>query len=348
MEDSHSCHTPAGKTPKKRWFQNPLVLTSAGTFLLLALSFLFPFLVHFRIALLEYLRMMWLPIVLGFVAGGLMDYYIPQEYISKFLAARGKRTIFYSTALGFLASACSHGIIALSMELHKKGASGPAVVSFLLASPWANLPITILLIGFFGPKGFFIIGGALLVSTVTGLLFQILDRKGWIESNPNSVPVNEDFSILEHIRERLRGSQMDVSAFKNAFRGVSRGMFSLADMILWWIIVGMVLASLISAFVPESIFHRFLGPSFIGLLVTLGAAAVLEICSEGTAPLAFEIYRQTGAFGNAFAFLMGGVVTDYTEVGLVWMNLGRKTALWMLALTIPQVLLLGWLFNLFF
>jgi len=35
--------------------------------------------------------------------------------------------------------------------------------------------------------------------------------------------------------------------------------------------------------------------------VTLIVATIMEVCSEGTAPLAFELYRQTGAFGNAFA-----------------------------------------------
>jgi uncharacterized membrane protein YraQ (UPF0718 family) len=80
--------------------------------------------------------------------------------------------------------------------------------------------------------------------------------------------------------------------------------------------------------------------------MTILVATIFEICSEGTSPLAFEIYKQTGAFGNAFAFLMGGVVTDYTEVGLIWINLGKKTALWMLAITLPQVILLGWIFNL--
>jgi hypothetical protein len=44
---------------------------------------------------------------------------------------------------------------------------------------------------------------------------------------------------------------------------------------------------------------------------------------------------------------MAGVATDYTEVGLVWMNLGKRTALWMIAICVPQILLLGWVFNMF-
>jgi len=291
--------------------------------------------------------MAW-PIGLGFLIGGVIDYYIPREYISKILAQKKKRTVFYAIGLGFLASACSHGVIALSMELHKKGASGPAVVSFLLASPWASLPITFLLIGFFGAKAFVIIGSALFVALTTGLVFQVLDQKGWIEKNKYSVTVAGDFSIRQDLVKRFREYRFSMTQGLQDVQGVLKGMGALAQMVLWWILIGMVLASLASAFVPANIFHRFLGPTLVGLLITIALAAVLEVCSEGTSPLAFEIYRQTGALGNAFAFLMGGVVTDYTEIGLVWMNLGKRTALWMLVLTIPQVLLLGWIFNTLF
>ncbi len=75
-------------------------------------------------------------------------------------------------------------------------------------------------------------------------------------------------------------------------------------------------------------------------------ATIIEVCSEGSSPLAFEIFRQTGAFGNSFVFLMAGVATDYTEIGLIWSNIGKKTALWLPVVTVPQILVLGYVFNL--
>ena len=72
-------------------------------------------------------------------------------------------------------SACSHGILAI--ELYKKGANTSSVIAFLLASPWANLPITFLLFGFFGPKAIFIVVSALIIATTTGLIYQELERK---------------------------------------------------------------------------------------------------------------------------------------------------------------------------
>jgi uncharacterized membrane protein YraQ (UPF0718 family) len=244
---------------------------------------------------------------------------------------------------GFLMSACSHGILALAIQLYKKGASTPAVVSFLLASPWANLPITILMFGFFGIKAFLIIISAVVIALITGFIFILLESRKMVESNPNTLAVPEGFSIIQDARRRLAGTKFNPAA---AVKGIWKGSAALANMVLWWILLGMLLASLAAAYIPTHFIHQYMGPTLLGLLVTLVLATVIEICSEGSAPLAFELYRQTGALGNSFTFLMAGVVTDYTEIGLLWTNVGWKTAVWLPVITVPQVLLLSWLFNL--
>ncbi len=330
---------------KSPWYLRGLSLTLFVVLGLLGASLVFPFFHPFFKAFTDYARIIFWPVLIGLLLGGVIDRYIPQTYISKHLSSPQKRTILYSVGLGFLMSACSHGILALSIELHKKGASGPAVVSFLLASPWANLPITVLLFGFFGWKAFWIIFGALLIALNTGWILQKLGQAGKIEKNVFSVMVEQDFSIRRDIAERWKRSRFSFSGLLKDLQGIWKGSLNLADMVLMWILIGMMLAGLAGAFVPSHVFHQYLGPTLLGLLVTLVIATVLEVCSEGTSPLAFEIYRQTGAFGNAFVFLMGGVVTDFTEIGLIWKNLGKRTAFWMVAISLPQAILLGWLYN---
>jgi len=44
---------------------------------------------------------------------------------------------------------------------------------------------------------------------------------------------------------------------------------------------------------------------------------------------------------------MTGVATDYTEISLIWSNIGKKTAFWLPIITVPQILILGYLFNRF-
>ncbi|MFH1269534.1 MAG: permease [Candidatus Omnitrophota bacterium] len=344
VKDAAVCYPPA----KKKFFKNRLFIVSGISFLLVIASLSIPFLIPFRQAFIAYLKVIWWAVLLGLFLGGIIDYYVPREYISKILARKSPRTIFNAVFLGFLMSACSHGILALSIQLHKKGASNPSIVSFLLASPWANIPITMMLIAFFGIKGLFIIIAALVVAINTGFIFLFLDKKGLIERNKNSVEVSREFSILKDFKARLKNYKFSLSGLAGDLKGVIGGALALSDMVLWWIIIGMLIASIAGAYIPTNFFHRFMGPTLLGLIVTLALATVIEVCSEGSSPLAFEIYRQTGALGSSFVFLMAGVATDYTEIGLLWTNVGRRVALWMPLVTVPQIVVIGYIANLIF
>ena len=341
MADAPLCCAPR----KAPFYKNKTIIVAAILAALIFLSHVLPILVPFRKSLFSYFRTIWWAILLGLFFGGIIDYYVPRKYISHILAKPKKRTIFYSVILGFFMSACSHGILALSMELHKKGASNPAVVSFLLASPWANLTITIMLIGFFGLKALYIILSAFVIAIITGLIFQVLERAGLIEKNDNSVAIEDGFSVLKDIKKNFREYKFSIRTAKNDLKGIFSGSFALGNMVLWWILIGMGIASLAGAYVPQNFFREFMGPTMLGLFVTLAFATVIEVCSEGSAPMAFEIFRQTGALGNSFVFLMAGVVTDYTEIGLIWHNIGKKTAIWLPIITVPQVVVLGFIAN---
>jgi len=170
IKDAAVCYPSA----KRSLFKNKLFIVSSIAFILILISWFVPFLVPFRKSFLMYLRTIWWAVAAGLFLGGIIDYYVPQEYISKILSRKRPTTIFNAVFLGFLMSACSHGILALSIQLHKKGASNPAVVSFLLASPWANFTITVMLISLFGLKGLFIILSALIVAINTGFIFMFL------------------------------------------------------------------------------------------------------------------------------------------------------------------------------
>lgn len=307
--------------------------------IILAADFM-PKLDMLKTKLISYIGMIWWPVMLGLLIGGAIDHYIPKEYISNYLATPRKRTILLSVLLGFLASTCSHGILAISMELNKKGASNASVISFLLASPWASMPVTFLILRLFALKGFLIIISAIIIAIFTGFIFLLLDKKGLIEKNINTVQGSR-FKVegfASHLAPRT--SHKIISDIK----GILRGAVSLADMVLFWVFLGILFAGLVS-YIPLVLVKNYLGPNALGLFATLLLAAIIEVCSEGSSPLAAELYQKTHAFGNSFAFLMGGVVTDFTEIGLIWANLGKKTATWFLLVTIPQVILFGWLFN---
>lgn len=327
----HSCHRearPAVAPPNRR------LLIVLGIFLAIFATSFLPALSALNESLIEYLSVVWWAVLLGLLLGGVIDYFVPDGFVVRFLGTPRRITLLYAVVAGLLMSACSHGILAIAMQLYKKGASVPAVIAFLLASPWSNLPITILLFSFFGLKAFLIVGGAMLIALTTGAVYMLLDRLGWIEGSSSAADVNAVSwsNLLEFDAGR-------------AAQGVAAGSMSLANMVLWWILIGILAAAFIGAFVPAHWFMEYLGPDFAGMGLTLLGATVIEVCSEGTSPIAFEIHDRLGVLGNPFLFLMAGVVTDYTEIGLLWSTIGRRTALWLPVVAVPQVFLLAWVFN---
>jgi len=278
----------------------------------------------------NYLRLTWWAILLGLLIGSLIEILIPEEFMANLLG-KGKKSIFIAVFLGFLASACSHGILAIAISLYKKGASTASTLAFLLAAPWANLAITILLFALFGMKAFFIISGAILIAIISGFIFQVLESKGLIEGSKAK-------STGKKIKWFWPG-------WGKLSQGIGVNMWSLTKMVVWWILLGFFLASILGSFIPEMVFHRFFGPSVLGMLATLALASIIEVCSEGSAPLAFELFQKTGAFGNAFVFLQAGVATDFTEIGIVLTNIGKRAAIALVLVTVPLILVLGFLFN---
>ncbi len=320
---------------KRPWYKEPLFLVVAviSITFLLHLLFLANGIEIFK-PLFEkffgYLRMTWWAIFLGLLIGSLIEILIPGELMANLLGKR-KRSIFVAVLLGFVASACSHGILAIAVSLYKKGASTASTLAFLLAAPWANLAITFLLFSLFGIKALYIIGGAVSVAIVSGFIFQILESRG----------------LIEGARVKPKGKEIKWywPGWQSLVREVGPSIWSLAKMVAWWILLGFFLASALGAFIPDHIFHRFFGPTLLGMLATLILASVIEVCSEGSAPLAFELFQKTGAFGNAFVFLQAGVATDFTEIGIIWTNIGKRAAIALISVTVPLILLLGFLFN---
>lgn len=333
---------------EKAFYHHPLFWVSLAIIFILVLSQFVVYLEDFPHHFWIYFKKIWFPLLLGLVIGGLIEVYIPRSYISKSLAGSNFNSILRAVFLGFIFSGCSHGCLAIALELYKKGASIPAVISFLLASPWANISITLLLFSFFGIKGILILLGAFAVSIFTGYLFALLSEKGMVEKNFNSLEPPDQFSIRKDIQSRWKNYHFQIAPLiSQDFPKIFMGAFHLSQMVLWWVLLGMTFASLAGALIPTTFFQNWMGKDFLGMGVTLGFATILEVCSEGTAPLAFEIYRQTHAFGNTFLFLMAGVITDYTEIGLLWTNIGWRTALFLPIIAVPATLFIAILFNFF-
>lgn len=214
-----------------------------------------------RIFNLYTVQMGW-AIALGLFVGGIINTFIPKTYVTKIMARKGHKKIINGVLMGFTMSVCSHGILAISIQLYKKGAAIPSLIAFLLASPWANLPFTIMLFAFFGTWGaIYIVTIAIIIALTTGYIFMFLDNKNLIEKNPNSMHLDKDFSIVKDIKDRLHQYNPSYKNIKQHIQDIKDGVITLSNMVLWWILLGIALASLAGAFIPAHAFQQYMGPS---------------------------------------------------------------------------------------
>ena len=128
---------------------------------------------------------------------------------------------------------------------------------------------------------------------------------------------------------------------------VARDGLAGSRVVIRWALFGLILAALVRALVPEESFAVWFGATAAGLWLTLLATTIIEVCSEGSTPIAADLMNRAGAPGNSFTFLMAGVATDYTEVMVVRdTTRSWKLALFLPLITVPQVLALGFVLNL--
>jgi len=302
-----------------------------------------PWLPAMAASVFELINTMWWGIVIGILMIGVLGK-VPREFVMAALGTgTGFKGIMRATAAGVLLDLCSHGILMVAAKLYERGASAGQVMAFLVASPWNSLSLTLVLIALVGLSWtlLFILLSAL-IAIVTGLIFDLLVKKKVLPANAARSDLPKEFRFWKEARLKLASAR-----FTRSFV-LAMILDGLKDsrMVVRWILFGVILASLVRTFMPPEHFETWFGPTLMGLMLTVLAATIIEVCSEGSTPIAADLLNRAGAPGNGFAFLMTGVATDYTEVMVLRETTGSwRIALFLPLITVPQVLAIAWLMN---
>lgn len=303
-----------------------------------------PWLETYVYSVQEFVSMTWWGVLLGIFFLSLMSG-IPREFVMSVLGNnKGANGIARAMAAGVMLDLCNHGILMISTKLYQRGASIGQVMAFLIASPWNSISLTFILIAMIGLEwtlAFLLL--SCVVAFVSGLIFDALVKRGTLPPNPNAFDMPENFKFWPEAKKQLSGVRWTPSLFKKM---ASEGVRDSA-IVVRWLVFGIAIASVLRVFMDPSTFAQYFGPTLLGMLATVTFATILEVCSEGSSPIAADLVTRAAAPGNAFTFLMAGASTDYTEI----MVLRDTTKSWKIALflplvTMPQIIAIGLLLNL--
>lgn len=342
-EEEHGCCGSKTKIDWLLWGSLTVVVIGYGLhFFQLEAALPWAFLRDFAHGVHALMTKMWWGILAGIVAVGVM-HQVPREAVMKLMGRSGSVSGILRAVLGGVAlDLCNHGILMVGMKLYERGASLGQVFAFLIASPWNSLSLTLILVALIGlPMTLLFILLSMVIALATGILVEKVIHPPRRESQEDGDEVLSWREVWQRTRAAFpKKSRMIPVLAKD---GVKE-----SRMVLRWVFFGVVLAAAIRAgFNPES-FAQWFGPTVGGLFLTLLGATIIEVCSEGSTPIGADLVNRAGAPGNGFVFLMAGAATDYTEIVVLREATGRwAKALLLPAVTVPQVLVIGYLLNTF-
>lgn len=198
--------------------------------------------------------------------------------------------------------------------LKKQGASNGAAVSFLISTPETGVDSIALTYSLLDPVMTVVRPlTAFITALVAGVAENVTGGKdAAAEAQQHCGPCTEQFRPRVTALERLLG-------------GLKYALNDLMDEIAGWFVLGVALAGVITASVPESFVSTHLGTGLVAYLTMLAVALPLYVCASMSTPLAAALIMKGLSPGAALVFLLAGPATNAATMTMVAGLLGRRT-----------------------
>ncbi len=262
-------------------------------------------------------EILW-PLILGFTLSGVVQAVVSHQALAKTLGGNGPKSLTFATLFGIASSSCSYAAVALARSIFQKGASFTASMAFELASTNLVIELGIILVVLMGWQftAAEFVGGILMVIFIA-LIFRLT-------LTPKLVQMAKD-QAEKGMMGRMEGhAAMDMSVeggsfFSKLFSGkgfTSVSQYFVMDWASVWvdIVVGLLIAGALAAWVPDSFWRVFFfanNPTLAkieGPLVGPLVAIVSFVCSVGNVPLAAVLWRGGISFGGVVSFIFADLI----------------------------------------
>ena len=258
-------------------------------------------------------------LILGFLLYAVVQAVVHKSTVVRLLGDDRPRTLAVASALGAASSSCSYAAVALARSLFRKGANFTAAMAFEIAS--TNLVVELgvilaLLLGWQFTAAEFV-GGPVMI-LLLALLFRLLLRDRLLQEAREQAEFGRAGSMEGH-------AAMDMSVVgpgSFARRLLSRqGVTSVSHVfVMEWaailkdLVIGLLIAGAIAAWVPDSFWQAFffvdhpLAAKLWGPLVGPLVAIASFVCSIGNVPLAVVLWKGGISFGGVVAFIFADLL----------------------------------------
>ena len=253
-------------------------------------------------------------LILGFALSAVVQAVVRRSTVVALLGDDRPRTLAVAAGLGAASSSCSYAAVALARSLFRKGANFTAAMAFEIGS--TNLVVELgiilaLLMGWQFTAAEFV-GGPLMI-VVLAILFRLFVRSRLVDAAREQAERGIAGSMEGH-------AAMDMSIKRDGSFGrrlfSAEGFTSVSHVfIMEWLailrdlVLGLLIAGAIAAWVPETFWRGFFLADHPGWSAVWGpivgpvVAIVSFVCSIGNVPLAAVLWNGGISFGGVIAFI---------------------------------------------
>ena len=254
-------------------------------------------------------------LLFGFFVAGVLSVVISPQFVERHLGGRGIWPVIKASAFGVPLPLCSCGVIPVSASIRRHGAGRGATTAFLISTPQTGVDSILATFSLLGPVYAIYRPLAALVSGILGgVLVSAAD--GDAANGQNDVPDQCNAACCSGSDEHGR-----------AYRAMAYGFGTLPRDIGRTLLIGLVVAALISAAVPDGYFADVVPAGPLQILVLMLVGIPIYICATASIPIAAGLIVAGVSPGAAFALLMTGPATNAASLATVWKVLGRRTCL---------------------
>jgi len=273
-------------------------------------------------------------LVLGFLISGIVHELIPQKIIEDKLAKKGILPLLYVVITGIILPVCCFGSLPIAVTLRKKGVPLGPVLSFLVATPATSISAILVTLKLMG-LGFtlYLCFGVIFMGILIGLIGNFFDVP-LKESVGETCPMCEECEGQNHQHHKKGFLNRIKSVFYYAF-------FDLPKEIGLEILIGILLAAIVSSFTPVGYFIKNFLKGFAGYVFALIFGLLMYICATASVPLAHAFIQQGLAPGAGLVLLLVGPITSYGTILVVKKEFGIKILFLYLAVISLVSILLG-------
>ena len=253
-------------------------------------------------------------LLLGFLFAGILRVVFPRQMITRYMGQSNFRSVFNASLLGVPMPLCSCGVLPAGIGFYRNGAARGPTISFLISTPQTGVDSILATYSLLGLPLAII---RPVVALLTGLLGGVLGNA----TERNNKEEEDRASKSEEPYER---------SVKELFR---YGFVELIQDISKWLVIGMLVAALLSVLIPGDFFTSTISSEYLAMLLMIAASVPLYICATGSIPIAAVLLMKGLAPGAALVLLMAGPATNIATMAVIGNTLGKRS-LWVYLLTI--------------